>query len=84
MSSKLNSQLYQMSRLFLNLSSSSYESFFPISIQTEAVRECVDGEVGSVIESMDGCLFWEELTGCSVEEGSDRQPRASLHLRHCL
>lgn len=30
---------------------------FSVSIQMEVVRECEDGEVGSVIERMDGCLF---------------------------
>lgn len=43
----------------------------------------MDGGVGSVIESVDGCLFGEELTGCSFEEESDRHSKASLHLRHC-
>lgn len=61
---------------FSEIFSLAHESFFFIVHSDGGSKtECVDGGIGLVIESVDGCLFWEELTSCPFEEGSDSQER---------
>lgn len=72
---KVTFELNQMSLLFWNLFISSWIFFFIVHSDGGSKTECVDGGIGLVIESVDGCLFWEELTSCPFEEGSDSQER---------